>query len=185
MRTVELHTGVGASAALRIAQVRVGGVGGDKGLCLRGDWGEHALLVEALAVGAAAVGRVLKARTANLEDAVSAPTVASSWFRVVSPPFGVPFVDDNTGKQWLFSAAALRPGKPPAVPGAAVVGTPCMGVDAGRPPSWREEGDIVTKLGDSVVVVGIATEAEEDSRRGHALGEEGRRPAGTRRIYQQ
>lgn len=66
MGSVELHTWVGASAALRVAQMRVGGVRGDKGLRLRGDRGEHALLVEALAVGAAAVRGVLEARAANL-----------------------------------------------------------------------------------------------------------------------
>lgn len=68
VRTVELHTGVGASAALRVAQMRVGSVRGDEGLRLRGDRCEHALLVEALAVGAAAIRRVLKARAANLSQ---------------------------------------------------------------------------------------------------------------------
>lgn len=112
--------------------MRVGGVRGDKGLRLRGDRCEHALLVEALAVGAAAVRRVLKARAANLLTLVSVPTIASMWLSYGSS-VGVPFVDDSTGKQWLFSVAALRPGKPPAVPGVVAVGTPCTGVGAGKP----------------------------------------------------
>lgn len=68
MGSVELNTGVRASTALGVAQMRVGGVRGDKGLRLRGNRCEHALLVEALAVGAAAVGGILEARAANLEQ---------------------------------------------------------------------------------------------------------------------
>lgn len=66
MRTVELDVGIGASTALRVAQMRVGGVRGDKGLRLRRDRGEHALLVEALAVGATAVRGVFESRATNL-----------------------------------------------------------------------------------------------------------------------
>lgn len=40
---------------------------------------------------------------------------------------------------------------------------------------------IATKLEGNAAAAGIAT-AEEDSRHGHALGEEGRTPAGTRSI---
>ena len=39
---------------------------GDESLRLRGDWSEHALLVEALAVGAASIVGVLKARAPDL-----------------------------------------------------------------------------------------------------------------------
>lgn len=73
MRTVELYAGIGASAPLRVAQMRVGGVRGDKGLRLRRDGGEHALLVEALAVGAAAVRGVFESRATNLYSRVSVP----------------------------------------------------------------------------------------------------------------
>lgn len=39
-----------------IAQVGIGSMGGDECLCLRGDGGKHAFLVEAHAVGTASVG---------------------------------------------------------------------------------------------------------------------------------
>jgi hypothetical protein len=48
------------------AQVRIGGVRWDKGLRLGRDRREHAVLVEALAVGASSIGRVLESRAANL-----------------------------------------------------------------------------------------------------------------------
>lgn len=99
----------------------------------------------------------------------------------------VPSVDDSTDKQWPFSAAAPRPDRPPAAPGAAALvrmnqdGTQCMGVGAGRPRSYWEVVDIATRPGSSVeAAAGIAMEG--DSKRGHARGEEDRRPAGTRRI---
>lgn len=55
VRAVQLHIWIGAGAALRVSQMGVGGVRGDKGLRLRRDRGEHALLVETLAVGATSV----------------------------------------------------------------------------------------------------------------------------------
>ena len=49
-----------------VAQVWVGGVGWDEGVCLGGDGGEDAFLVEAEAVGAASVWGGVEAVTANL-----------------------------------------------------------------------------------------------------------------------
>lgn len=66
MRAVELHIRVGACSALRVAQVRVGGMRGDKCLRLRGNGRKHALLVETLAIGAASIVGVLKARAPDL-----------------------------------------------------------------------------------------------------------------------
>jgi hypothetical protein len=66
VRAVELHTRVGACSALRVAEVRVGGVRGDEGLRLRGDRSKHALLIKALAVGAPSVGGVFEARATDL-----------------------------------------------------------------------------------------------------------------------
>lgn len=52
------------------AQMRVGGVCRDEGLRLGGDRREHAVLVEALAVGAAAINRIFESRAANLSREV-------------------------------------------------------------------------------------------------------------------
>jgi hypothetical protein len=50
------------------AHVRISGVRRDEGLRLGRDRREHAVLVEALAVGASSIGRVLESRAANLDN---------------------------------------------------------------------------------------------------------------------
>lgn len=58
---VEGHARSGAAwSALRISQMRVGGVCGDECLGLRRDGGEHALLIEPNTVATAAVLRSIK-----------------------------------------------------------------------------------------------------------------------------
>ncbi len=54
----------------RVAEMRVGGVRGHKGLRLRGDGGKDAFLLETLAVGAAAILRSFEAGTTDLSSSV-------------------------------------------------------------------------------------------------------------------
>jgi len=65
MSTVEHHT-TRTALALRISQVRVGGMGRNESLRLGRNGCEHALLVEADTVAAAAILRTLKPRATNL-----------------------------------------------------------------------------------------------------------------------
>ena len=68
--------GVGRAGAAGVAQVRVGGVGRHEGVRLRRHGREDALLVEAQAVGAAAVGRRVEAVAADLPGGPRAPRVS-------------------------------------------------------------------------------------------------------------
>jgi hypothetical protein len=76
--TVQHDSSAGTTLVLSIPQVGIRGMGGHEGLRLRGDRGEHALLVEADTVVATAILRVLKPRAPNLPDDWSQPRPCNS-----------------------------------------------------------------------------------------------------------
>ena len=84
-----------------LTQVRVGGMGRDEGLCLRGNGCEYTFLLEALTVGATTILRRIKTGTTNLAP-VSACGSSSSLAVII-----LPCDDGNTGMRWPFAAWEL------------------------------------------------------------------------------
>lgn len=106
----------------------------------------------------------------------------------VDASLNLPFVGDSNGRQWQFSVVVQQLDKPPGAPGPAALahidpdGIPRTGPAVAKPPSCSEVADIATSLEDTVEE-GIAREV--DNTRGHALGEEDRRPGDTSEGGQQ
>ena len=76
-----------------LAQVRVGGMGRNEGLCLRGNGREYTLLLETLAVGAATILGSIKTRAADLG-------VSSALVLYPITTDHPPCDGDNTGRLW-------------------------------------------------------------------------------------
>lgn len=68
MSTIEHDPVRRTSLALRVSQVRIGGMCGNEGLRLGGNRCKHALLVETNAVAATAILRTLESRAPNLPN---------------------------------------------------------------------------------------------------------------------
>ena len=84
-----------------LTQVRVGGMGRDEGLCLRGNGREYTFLLEALTVGATTILGRIKAGTTNLAG-VSACGLAPPLLSTI-----LPCDAGNTGMRWPFAAWEL------------------------------------------------------------------------------